>query len=346
MTKFSLKTLVASSLVAASVLAPTAHAEDTEVNIYSYRQPFLIQPLLDAFTEETGITTNVLYASKGIVEKLEREGRNSPADVLLTSDIGALYQATTMNLLQPIESQTLETNIPAQYQDPQNRWFGLTARSRIIYASKDRVKDGEISTYEDLADPKWEGRICTRSGKHTYSLSLIASMIAEHGEEKAGEWLSAVKNNLARKPQGNDRAQVKAVKDGVCDIALGNTYYFGKMLTNQKEPEQIEWAKSVNLVFPNQQERGAHMNVSGAGVTANAPHKEAAIKLIEFLSGEKAQEMYAASNFEFPVRPNTQWSPLLVEYMGEFKADDINLQTIGELRKPASKLVDKVGFEF
>ncbi|WP_010322333.1 Fe(3+) ABC transporter substrate-binding protein [Marinobacterium stanieri] len=330
--------------LALSTFGSVAQAAD-EVNIYSYRQEFLIKPLLEAFTAETGIKANVIFSKKGLLERLEHEGANSPADVLLTSDVGPLYDAVQRDLVAPIDSDIVDANVPSQYRSKDDKWVGLTARSRIIYASKDRVEDGEIQTYEDLADPKWKGRICTRSGKHSYNLSLIGSIIEHNGEEQAEQWLSAVKDNLARRPQGNDRAQVKAVKEGQCDLALGNTYYYGKMLTNTKEPEQVEWAKSVNLVFPNQDDRGAHMSISGAALAKNAPHPDAAIKLIEFLTSEKAQKMYAEVNYEFPVRAGIEWSDLLKEHMGEFKADEVNLGDVVKHRADASRLVDKVGFD-
>lgn len=330
--------------LALSTFGSVAQAAD-EVNIYSYRQEFLIKPLLEAFTAETGIKANVIFSKKGLLERLEHEGANSPADVLLTSDVGPLYDAVQRDLVAPIDSDIVDANVPSQYRSKDDKWVGLTARSRIIYASKDRVEDGEIQTYEDLADPKWKGRICTRSGKHSYNLSLIGSIIEHNGEEQAEQWLSAVKDNLARRPQGNDRAQVKAVKEGQCDLALGNTYYYGKMLTNTKEPEQVEWAKSVNLVFPNQDDRGAHMSISGAALAKNAPHPDAAIKLIEFLTSEKAQKMYAEVNYEFPVRDGIEWSDLLKEHMGEFKADEVNLGDVVKHRADASRLVDKVGFD-
>ena len=327
-----------------TLVAPAVSAAD-EINIYSYRQQFLIQPMLNAFTSETGIKTNVVFAKKGLIQRLKHEGRHSPADIILTSDIGPLYDVVSLGLTQPVQSDTLERNIPEQFRDPNDHWYGLTSRARIIYASKDRVDPSEITSYEQLADPKWQGRICSRSGKHTYSLSLIGSMIAHHGEEKARQWLEGVKANLARKPQGNDRAQVKAVKEGVCDLALGNSYYFGKMITNQKEPEQIEWAQSVNLVFANQADRGTHMNISGAALAKYAPTKDNAIKLMEFLSEAQAQAMYAKANFEFPVRPGTERSELIEQYMGQFKEDSINLQKVAEQRSAAAKLVDKVGFD-
>lgn len=330
-------------ILLAAVLNPLQAAE--EVNIYSARQAFLIKPMLKAFTQETGIKTNVIFSKKGLIERIENEGRNTHADLFLTPDIGPIYDIINRGLTQAVNSEILEKNIPGQYRDPDNHWFGLTSRSRIIYTAKDRVKAGEILRYEDLADPKWKGKICTRSGKHTYNLSLISSMIAAHGEKEAEQWLRGVKANLARKPQGNDRAQVKAIREGVCDIALGNSYYFGNMITNSEKPEQIEWAKSVNLLFPNQADRGAHMNISGVVLTKHAKHKANAIKLMEFLSGSMAQYMYAQENFEFPVRPGTPKSSLIQQYMGDFKEDQLSLATIAANRAEASKLVDKVGFD-
>ncbi len=316
-----------------------------EVNIYSARQAFLIKPMLDAFSQETGIKANVIFAKQGLIERIANEGRNTHADLFLTPDIGPLYDMVNKGLTQAVDSPILGGNIPTQFRDPNGHWFGLTTRSRIIYLAKDRVKQGDILRYEDLVDPKWKGKICTRSGKHSYNLSLIGSMIAIHGEAETEQWLRGVKANLARKPQGNDRAQVKAIKEGVCDIALGNSYYFGNMITNAEKPEQIEWAKSVNLLFPNQSDRGAHMNISGIALTKHAKNKGNAIKLMEFLSGPLAQYMYAQENFEFPVRPGTPKSSLIQQYMGNFKADELSLATIAANRSQASKLVDKVGFD-
>ena len=339
-----LSTVFAISSLAVLTAVPQASLAD-EVNIYSYRQEFLLRPLLDAFKEKTDIDVNIIYASKGLIERIENEGRNTPADILLTSDIGPLHDAKARNLLAKIDSAEINANVPAQYRDDDGTWVGLTARSRIIYTSKERVAEGEIGSYEDLADPKWAGRICTRSGKHSYNLSLIGSMIEHKGEAEAEAWLEAVKANLARKPQGNDRAQVKAVKEGQCDVALGNSYYFGAMLTNEKEPEQKEWADSVNLLFPNQADRGAHMNISGAAITANAPNPVSAQALLEFLTSEEAQRIYAEVNYEFPVRPGVARSALINEYMGEFKADEVSLTRVAANRSAAAKMVDRVGFD-
>jgi iron(III) transport system substrate-binding protein len=313
------------------------------VNIYSYRQPYLIEPLLAEFTRETGIKTNVIFAEKGLIERIEAEGRNSPADVLLTVDIGNLSQAKDSGITQPVSSEAIEAAIPQAYRDEDNEWVGLTRRARVVYASKDRVKQDAI-TYEELADPKWRGKICIRSGQHVYNVALIASMIAHHGEEWTEQWLRGVKANLARKPAGDDRLQVKGVYAGECDLAIGNTYYMGAMLKNEKEPEQKAWAESVNMLFPNSDGRGTHVNVSGAVVAKYAPHKENAVKLIEFLASDKGQEMYAEVNNEYPVKDGVAWSPL-VKSWGDFKPDPISLNEIASLRKKASELVDKVGFD-
>ncbi|PIE44135.1 MAG: iron ABC transporter substrate-binding protein [Gammaproteobacteria bacterium] len=340
--KLQLKQVASVVLATIAFHLPTATAaSDPEVNVYSLRQSFLMQPLFDAFTKETGIKVNHTFAKKGLTERLKREGKNSPADLLLTTDIGNLSAAKKANVLQPVTSKTLENNIPSQYRDPENYWFGLTTRVRNIYASKDRVPEGAISRYEDLADPKWKGKICTRSGKHPYNVALIASMIAHHGEKDAQKWLKGVKHNLARKPQGNDRAQVKAIKEGVCDISLGNSYYYGKMLTNKK---QIAWANSVNILFPNQEDRGAHVNISGMGLTRSAPNKSNAIKLMEFLASDNAQKIYAEKNFEYPVKPGVSASPLVSSW-GKFSADKLPLSEIDQYRTKATKLVDKVDYD-
>lgn len=327
------------------LLADTiAMAEEAgEVNVYSYRQPYLINPLFKAFTEQTGVKVNVIFAEKGLIERIQAEGRNSPADVLLTVDVGNLTQATDAGIAQPIQSPALEAAIPPAYRAADNQWFGLTRRARVVYASKERVKLDKI-TYEDLADPKWRGKICIRSGQHVYNVALIASLIAAHGEEWTETWLKGVKSNLARKPAGDDRLQVKGVYAGECDIAVGNTYYMGAMLKNDKEPEQKEWANSVTIIFPNTDDRGTHVNISGAVVAKYAPHKDNAVKLLEFLASDQGQEMYADVNNEYPVKEGIPWSPL-VKSWGAFKPDPISLNDIAALRKKASELVDKVGFD-
>jgi iron(III) transport system substrate-binding protein len=332
-----------SALILAASLAPGAKTSGGEVNVYSYRQPYLVEPLFKAFTDETGIKVNVIFASKGLIERIAAEGRNSPADVLLTTDIGNLTQAVAAGIAQPVQSATLEAAIPAAYRAADGKWWGLTRRARVIYASKARVKQDQI-TYEELADPKWRGKICIRSGQHVYNVALIAAMLAHHGQAETEEWLKGVKANLARKPAGNDRLQVKGVYAGECDIAIGNTYYMGAMLQNDEQPEQKEWANSVKLLFPNTNDRGTHVNVSGAVIVKNAPHKENALRLLEFLASDKGQEMYAEVNNEYPVKKGVKWSELVASW-GEFEADPISLDEISAYRKQASELVDIVGFD-
>lgn len=330
-----------SVLILTMLFASASSAQAEEVNVYSYRQPFLIKPLFDAFTKQTGIDVNVVFAKKGLAERLAREGKNSPADLIFTVDIGRLQEVKNKGATQAVKSEVLSSTIPAQYRDPEQHWFGLTTRTRSIYASKERVDLTKIARYEDLANPEWKGRICTRSGKHPYNLALIASMIAHHGEADAEQWLRGVKANLARKPQGNDRAQVKAIKEGICDLSLGNNYYFGKMLNDE---EQTAWADAVYLTFPNQDDRGTHVNISGMALTKSAPNKANAIKLMEFLTQELAQKIYAEQNFEYPVNPKVAPSGL-VQSWGSFKSDDLSLAKIASLRKTAAQLVDKVAFD-
>ena len=327
-------------MTGAAVMSGTA---PQEVNLYSYRQPFLINPVLDEFTRRTGIKVNVVYAKKGMLEKLKAAGANTPADAVLTVDIGRLNELKKAGLLQPIRSAVLENNIPAHLRHPDGLWFGLTTRARITLVSKNRVKPDALKTYADLADPKFRGRICMRSGKHPYNVALIASVIAHEGEEGAEKWLRGVKANLARKPQGNDRAQAKAIYEGVCDIGIANTYYMGKMATNEKKPEQKKWAEAVRVVFLNQGGRGNHINISGAAVTRNAKNQVHAVKLIEFLSGDFAQKIYASQNFEYPAKAEVAIDPL-VRSWGDFKADTVSLEKIATLRVTASRLVDKVRF--
>jgi len=312
-----------------------------EVNVYSYRQPFLIKPIFDAFTRETGIKVNTVFAKKGLVERLEKEGRNSPADIIFTVDIGRLDSALQTGVTQEVINDVLEQSIPAEFRDPAGHWFGLTNRARIIVTSKERMQLGDISSYEDLADPKFAGRICSRSGKHPYMVALVASVIAHTDRDTAKTWLQGVKENLARKPQGNDRAQVKAIAAGECDIAIINSYYMGHMASDE---EQSEWANSVDIVFPNQGDRGTHMNISGMALTRHSPNKDSAIKLMEFLSAELAQSMYADQNYEYPVNPEVSPSGLLRSW-GEFKYDPLPLSDIAIHRSTAIKLADEVNYD-
>lgn len=327
-------------LAVSSVLLPSyALQAADEVNVYSYRQANLVKPLFDVFTAQTGVKVNVVFAKKGMAERLAREGEHSPADILLTTDISRLIELKDKGLLQPVSSEKIESAIPAQFQAEDDTWFSLTTRVRNIYSAK---RLGELDfNYEDLADPKWKGRVCTRSGKHPYTVALVASMVAEHGEAKTLNWLEGFKANLARKPQGNDRGQVQAIHQNLCDISLGNSYYFGKMLKNDK---QKVWADAVNINFPNQANRGAHVNVSGVAMAKHSPNKQNAKALMEFLVSEKAQQMYAETNMEYPVREGVKVSDLVASW-GNFKSDKISLEEIAKNRASAIKLLDKAQFD-
>ena len=337
------KTLITLAALAASLVAVPAHAAG-EVNLYSYRQPFLIEPMLDEFTKQTGIAVNVVFAKKGMVEKIKAAGANNPADAVLTVDVGRLDALYKAGLLEPVSSAILDETIPAHLRHPEGVWFGLTTRARLALVSRERMKPDELRTLADLAGPKYRGRICTRSGKHVYNVALIASVIAHEGEAAAEQWLAGVRDNLARKPQGNDRAQAKGVYEGVCDVAISNHYYMGKMATNEEKPEQKEWAKSVHVQFLDQDGRGNHVNISGAAVIKDAKNRDNAVALLEFLAGDEAQNMYATVNFEFPVKAGIRTDPL-VESWGAFKADSLSLEDVARNRAAASKLVDKTGFD-
>ncbi len=329
------------SRIALLALAFASPALADEVNLYSHRQPELIQPLLDAFTAETGIAVNVAFVDKGMAERLTAEGDRSPADLVLTVDIGRLIELVEAGVTQAVNDPTLTDNIPAEFRDPANQWFGLTTRARIVYSSVERVKPGEITTYEDLADPKWKGRLCMRSGLNDYNVALTAAYLAHHSPAETTAWLTGLKANLARKPTGGDRDQVKSIWAGECDIALGNTYYIGQMLT---DPEQVDYAKAVRIDFPVFDGGGTHMNVSGIAMTKAAPNKAAALKLMEWLTSDEAQKIYAETNHEFPVKAGVPRSDL-VRAWGDFTPDTITLAEIAANRPAAVKLIETVDFD-
>lgn len=321
----------------AAIAAPAV----ADVNIYTTRQPELIQPVMDAFTAETGIAVNLAYVSDGVVERLKAEGARSPADLVMTVDIANLMQIVEAGVIQPVESEVLNAAVPESLRSSDNLWFGLTTRARIIYASRDRVADGEVTTYEDLASDKWEGRICTRSGVHNYNLALTSAVIAHLGEDGAATWAAGVHENLARKPEGNDRAQVKAIWAGECDISLGNTYYMGQMLS---DPEQIAWADSVRIVFPTFENGGTHVNISGIAMTNAAPNRDEALQLMEFLVSPEAQAIYAESNFEYPVLAGAPLSDVVADW-GTFDADTVNLDELAAHRPAALRIMEEVNFD-
>jgi iron(III) transport system substrate-binding protein len=331
------------AIVAAGVMAaglPTLASAQGDVNLYTYREQKLIQPLLDAFTKDTGIKVNVVSASSGLEQRIKTEGANSPADVLLTVDIGRLEDAVQAGITQPIKSDVIEKNVPAALRDPEGHWVGLSMRARVVYASKDRVKQDAL-TYEELADPKWKGKICIRSGQHIYNNALIAAMIAKHGEAKAEEWLRGVKANLAQKPSGGDREQARDVAAGKCDLGVGNTYYWALMSNN---PKQKDWADATRVILPTFAGGGTHVNVSGVVLAKNAPNKANAMKLIEWLAGDKAQQMYADQNYEYPVKAGVKVNDIIAGY-GKLNPDPMPLSKIAENKKAAANLVDKVGFD-
>ncbi len=312
-----------------------------EINIYSHRQPFLINPFLEEFTNETGIKTNVVYSKTGLAERLQAEGENSPADIILTVDIARLYVYKDKDLLASIESKKLEKNIPQHLRSPDNTWFGLSKRSRVIVVSKDSDASEKIKRIEDLSDPQWKGKICSRPGSHVYNRALMASIIAAHGEVKAEEWAKGLVSNLARRPQGNDRAQVKAIYEGQCEIGIINNYYFGKLKFSD-DPKQREWTKNLKLIFPNQEEgdRGSHVNISGGGVVKFSKNKEEAIALLEFLTDKNAQNLYGEINFEYPVNPAISPTKELLSW-GTFREDNIQNIKIAELAPLAQKIIDR-----
>lgn len=336
--RFWRRAALAAGVLAAAAFAGEARAEG-ELNVYSHRQPFLIQPFVDAYTEETGTKVNIVYASKGLAQRLQAEGALSPADVILTVDIARLHVYADKDLLAEVASPTLEANIPAHMRDPSGRWFAFSKRARVIAVSKEAPDAQAIERYEELADPKWRGRICSRPGSHVYNRALVASVIEASGEEAAEAWAKGVVANLARRPQGNDRAQVKAVYEGVCDIAVINNYYFGKLKHSDK-PEQRDWANAVTLIFPNQSDRGAHVNISGGGVAKHSRNKAEAIRFLEFLTTQQAQDLYGAVNFEYPVNPKVE-TPAELRSWGTFKEDTTPIGRIAELAPLAQKVIDR-----
>ncbi len=311
------------------------------VNVYSHRHYDTDQELFDRFTEQTGIQVRVVSASADeLITRLEREGDASPADVLITVDAGRLHRAQELGLLRAVRSAELESVVPAHLRDADGYWFGLTQRARVLAYAVDRVDRSELSTYEDLVDPRWQGRLLSRSSENIYNVSLMASMIAAHGEADAEAWARGVVANFARPPQGNDTDQILDVAAGVGDVAIVNTYYLGRLLA---DPASRELALRVGIFFPNQGDRGTHVNVSGAGVTAHAPNPENALRLIEFLVGEEAQRAFAEAAFEYPVRAGVAWAPELQD-MGSFRADELPLEALGEFNNAAVRAFDRAGW--
>jgi len=336
------RTLLLGATVAGLTAGSSLSASAQELNLYTSREPGLIKPILDQFTKETGIKVNTVFVNNGLEERVRTEGENSPADVILTVDIGRLQAAKDYGITQPVKLTALEETIPANYRDPEGHWFGVALRGRVVYASKDRVKQDKI-TYEELADPKWKGKVCIRSGQHLYNISLIAAVIAHKGEAKAEEWLKGLKANLAKKPSGGDREQAKDILAGVCDIAVGNTYYVSLMRNGTNE-EQKKWGEAINVILPTFEGGGTHVNVSGLALAKNAPNKANAEKFMEFMVSDEAQHLHAEANSEYPVKAGIKIHPTIASF-GQLKPDNVPIAEIAKLRKKASELVDKVGFD-
>jgi iron(III) transport system substrate-binding protein len=337
----SLLNLTALAAAGALCAAATATAAANEVNIYSYRESKLVQPLFEAFTKDTGIKVNVISASSGLEQRIKAEGGNSPADVLLTVDIARLEAAVESGITQALNSKMVEEVVPVAYRDPNGQWTAVAMRARVVYASKVRVPQTSI-TYEELADPKWKGKICIRSGQHMYNNALFAAVIAKHGEAKAEEWLKGLKANLAQKPSGGDRETARDIAAGKCDLGIGNTYYWALM--NDKDADKKPWADATKVILPTFQGGGTHVNVSGVALIKTAPNKANAVKFIEWMVGTQAQPMHADMTYEYPIRAGVPINKTIAGY-GALQADPMPLSQVAANRKKASALVDKVGFD-
>jgi iron(III) transport system substrate-binding protein len=315
-----------------------------EVNIYSAREENLIKPILDIYSEETGVTVNLVTGGADeLIQRLSLEGVNSPADLLLTVDVGRLYRAKEAGVLQAVQSELLEREVPANYRDSEGYWYALSLRSRVIVYDKERVNPSELSTYADLADPKWKGKICVRSSSNIYNQSMVASMVSRNGVEATQTWAEGLVANFARSPQGGDREQISGIAAGQCQVALINTYYLAGLL-NSSNPADRANGEAVAVFWPDQSGSGAHINISGAAVTKAAKNKDAAVKLMEFLVSDEAQHWYAETNNEFPVRGDVPSSELLKSW-GDFKADDIALDQLGIHNAEAVRLMDRAGWK-
>ena len=327
----------------ATVLAAMS-AQAAEVNLYTTREPGLIRPILDAYTAKTGTTVNTVFVEKGLAERVAAEGERAKADVLMTVDIGNLIELVDRGLAQPVKSATLESAVPASLRDPEGRWFALSSRARVAYADARDFPDLKALSYEELADPKWKGKLCLRSGQHPYNTALIAHHLAKHGPEKTEAWLKGVKANLARKPAGGDRDVARDILADSCELGLGNSYYVGLMRSGKGGPEQVKWGEAITVALPTFEGGGTHVNVSGAVVAKNAPNRDEAVKLLEYLVSDEAQALYAQANYEYPVKAGAKIDPLLTA-MGPLAIDPTPLADIARNRKAASLLVDKVGFD-
>ncbi|MEX2541089.1 MAG: Fe(3+) ABC transporter substrate-binding protein [Trueperaceae bacterium] len=335
-----LRLLALSCLLA---LLTSVSAQSDVVNVYSARHYDSDEELFNEFTEQTGIEVNVIEANADeLIERIRSEGANSPADVIITVDAGRLWRADQAGLLAPVESPVLEAAIPESLRHPEGKWFGLTRRVRAIVYNRETVDSSELSTYENLADPEWEGRVCIRSSGNVYNQSLVASLIEAHGAAAAEEWAEGLVENFARNPQGGDTDQILAVAAGECDVAVANHYYLARLITSD-DPADREVADRVEIFFPNQESRGAHVNISGAGVVTSAPNQRNAIRFIEFLTTPQAQEIFARGNNEFPVVEGVPASDV-AQGFGEFEADSVSVAAYGENNPEAVRIMDRAGW--
>lgn len=338
-------TAVATAAWLCAFTLPTHAAQDDALTLYTTREPALIQPLLAAFTAQTKIDVKTVFVKDGLLERVKAEGQRSPADVLMTVDIGNLLDLVDGGVTQPVKSQALESAIPAQLRGADGQWFALSMRARVLYAEKDLpIKNFR---YEDLANPKWKGKVCIRAGQHPYNTALVAAMIAHDGEARTEQWLRGVKANLARKATGGDRDVARDILGGICDVGLANTYYVGHMKAAKEGTDARKWGDAIKVIKPTflDSKSGTHVNISGASVARHAPHRDNAVKLLEFLVSEPAQNLYAQANYEHPVRKGVALDPVVAQSIGELKIDTLPLTEIAKHRKQASALVDKVGFD-
>lgn len=338
MTKLS-KTFAAASLLALGAAVP---AIAQEVNIYTTREPGLIQPILDAFTAETGVAVNTVFLENGLIERVQAEGESSPADILMTVDFGALIDLVDAGLTQPVDSDILEAAVPEALRDPEGNWFGLSGRARVLYAARDL--DLESFTYEQLDDEEWRGRLCIRSGQHPYNTAMFAAYMAKYGEEETRTWLEGIKANQARPAAGGDRDGARDIAAGICDIAIGNSYYVGRMASGAGGEEQQGWAEQIKVILPTFENGGTLVNISGAGVAAHSPNRDEAVQLLEYLVSDEAQKLYAEANFEYPVSSSAEVHPLIAAF-GTLQPDPLSLTEVLPFRTRASELVDEVGFD-
>lgn len=341
--KTSLRTLMGSLAVATMGLSAAPAMAADEINIYTTREPRLILPILESFTSDTNIKVNTVFVKDGLIERVKTEGEQSPADILMTVDIGNLLDLVEAGVTQPVESKALTEAIPAHLRGEDNQWFSLSMRDRVAYVAADMDDVTEL-TYEDFADPRWKGKVCIRSGQHPYNTALIAAMIAHNGSEATEQWLKGVKANLGRKAAGGDRDVARDILGGICDVGIANAYYVGRMKNAEPGSDSYKWGEAIKVVRPTfKQSGGTHVNISGAAVAKHSPNKENAVKLLEYLVSDKAQSLYAKANYEYPVKVGVELDPTVASF-GELHVDNLPLTEIAKHRKLASELVDKVGF--